>query len=162
MLQNRVKNQMSGCLLGFNTPRQLPYWSTLSLRCHPCSGDHPMRFPTWSYLLGNALSLAENFRTPDNAKIILAELLTQNKVNACQYTSRHPKCKIKIGWVPRLGKEGRTDSIALDITHDPVTMDLTTPTGFLTACYHATCLRVGAGLLAAPVCSSFVYMPLDL
>lgn len=55
-------------------------------------------------------------------------------------------------------QEGRTDSIALDITHDPVTMDLTTPTGFLTACYHATCLRVGAGLLAAPVCSSFVYM----
>eukprot|EP00435_Cladocopium_sp_Y103_P068283 s1968_g31.t1 len=55
-------------------------------------------------------------------------------------------------------QEGRTDSIALDITHDPATMDLTTPTGFLTACYHATCLRVGSGLLAAPVCSSFVYM----
>ena len=85
----------------------------------------------------------------------------KSKVSACQSPSRHPKCKTKIGWAPRLVQEGRTDSIALDITHDPVTMDLTTPTGFLTACYHATCLRVGAGLLAAPVCSSFVYMQLD-
>lgn len=55
-------------------------------------------------------------------------------------------------------KEGRTNSIALDIRHNPETMDLATPVGFLTACYHATCLRVGGGLLAAPVCSSFVFM----
>ena len=49
--------------------------------------------------------------------------------------------------------------MALDILHDPATMDMASSTGFLTACYHATCLRIGAGMLAAPVCSSFVFMP---
>lgn len=57
-------------------------------------------------------------------------------------------------------KEGRTRSIALDVTHDPSSMDLLSPLGFVSACYHATCIRPGGGLLAAPVCSSFVYMPL--
>lgn len=44
--------------------------------------------------------------------------------------------------------------------HDPATMDLSSSVGFVTACYHATCLRPSGGLLAAPVCSSFVYVPL--
>ena len=59
-------------------------------------------------------------------------------------------------------KEGRTNSIALDIAHDPSSMDLSTPTGFVTALYHATCLKPGSGMLAAPVCSSFVYMSLEV
>ena len=52
--------------------------------------------------------------------------------------------------------------MAMDVLHDPHTMDLLSDTGFVAACYHATCLRPGAGFLAAPVCSSFVYMLLGL
>ena len=50
--------------------------------------------------------------------------------------------------------------MALDYEHDPKTMDLMSDQGFLSALYHATCVRPGGGALAAPVCSSFVYMPL--
>lgn len=55
-------------------------------------------------------------------------------------------------------KEGRSQSIAMDIRHDPKTMDLMDPRGFISACYHATCLKPGSGFLAAPVCLSFVFM----
>ena len=53
---------------------------------------------------------------------------------------------------------GRHASIAMDIRHDK-SMDLLENSGFLSACYHATCLKPGTGgFLAAPVCSTFVYM----
>lgn len=55
-------------------------------------------------------------------------------------------------------EEGRTSSIAMDVAHDPTNMDMLTSSGFVAACYHATCIRPGGGLLAAPVCSSFVFM----
>ena len=55
-------------------------------------------------------------------------------------------------------QEGRSASIAMDINHDPTTMDLLDSTGFISACYHATCVKPGGGCLAAPVCSTFVYM----
>ena len=64
--------------------------------------------------------------------------------------------------IPVLVQEGRSQSIALDIRHDPKTMDLMDPRGFISACYHATCLKPGSGFLAAPVCSSFVFMLLGL
>ena len=44
----------------------------------------------------------------------------------------------------------------MDVLHDPSSMDLLTPVGFVSALYHATCLKPGSGFLAAPVCSSFV------
>lgn len=59
-------------------------------------------------------------------------------------------------------QEGRTNSVAMDYDHDPKTMYLLSDQGFLSALYHATCVRPGGGALAAPVCSSFVYMPLRL
>lgn len=53
---------------------------------------------------------------------------------------------------------GRHASVAMDIRHDK-SMDLLDNSGFLAACYHATCLKPGkGGFLAAPVCSTFVYM----
>ena len=52
--------------------------------------------------------------------------------------------------------------MAMDVLHDPASMDLLSPIGFVSALYHATCLRPGSGFLAAPVCSSFVYMQLGL
>ncbi|CAL1141155.1 unnamed protein product [Cladocopium goreaui] len=55
-------------------------------------------------------------------------------------------------------QEGRTSSVAMDLDHNPETMNMLTNTGFVSALYHATCLRPGSGCLAAPVCSSFVYM----
>jgi hypothetical protein len=55
-------------------------------------------------------------------------------------------------------QEGRTTSIAMDVAHDPTNMDMLTSKGFVAACYRATCIRPGGGLLAAPVCSSFVFM----
>lgn len=39
-------------------------------------------------------------------------------------------------------------------------MDLSQELGFVSALYHAARLRVGGHLLAAPVCSSFVFMQL--
>ena len=50
----------------------------------------------------------------------------------------------------------------MDVLHDPSSTDLLTPVGFVSALYHATCLKPGSGFLAAPVCSSFVYMQLGL
>lgn len=55
-------------------------------------------------------------------------------------------------------QEGRR-ALAMDLNHDPSTMDLMDPKGFISACYHATCLKPGSGTLAAPVCSTFVFMP---
>ena len=48
-------------------------------------------------------------------------------------------------------------SVAMDVDHSN-TMDMLTETGFLTSLYHSTCIKPGGGCLAAPVCSSFVYM----
>jgi len=51
--------------------------------------------------------------------------------------------------------------MAMDIAFGGKPMDLLTPEGFLGAVYHACRLEPGTGALAAPVCSSFVYMILD-
>ncbi|CAL1156194.1 unnamed protein product [Cladocopium goreaui] len=40
-------------------------------------------------------------------------------------------------------EEGRTNSVAMDYDHDPKTMDLLSDHGFLSAFYHATCVRPG-------------------
>lgn len=48
--------------------------------------------------------------------------------------------------------------MAMDIEHCPSTMNLLDAKGFLAAAYHATCLRPGGGMLAAPVCSTFTFM----
>ena len=55
-------------------------------------------------------------------------------------------------------KEGRA-AIAMDLEIGGPTMDLTTNEGFLAALYHTCRLKPGSGWLAAPVCSSFVFMP---
>lgn len=57
-------------------------------------------------------------------------------------------------------QEGRS-VMAMDIAFGGKPMDLLTPEGFLGAVYHACRLEPGTGALAAPVCSSFVYMILD-
>lgn len=56
-------------------------------------------------------------------------------------------------------QEGRTSAMAMDITHDE-SMNMLTDVGFVSTLYHAACVKVGGGFLAAPVCSSFVYMSL--
>ena len=48
--------------------------------------------------------------------------------------------------------------MAMDIAWGGEKMDLSQEVGFLAALYHAARLRVGGALLAAPVCSSFVFM----
>ncbi|CAK9103962.1 unnamed protein product [Durusdinium trenchii] len=53
--------------------------------------------------------------------------------------------------------EGRR-CIGLDIKIGGETMDLTTSTGFIAALYQTCRLTPGSGWLAAPVCSSFVFM----
>lgn len=56
---------------------------------------------------------------------------------------------------------GRTAQ-PFDVRLDPERMDLLSPQGFANA-LHAVCrLKPGAGHLAAPVCSSFVFMSLRL
>ena len=51
--------------------------------------------------------------------------------------------------------------MAVDVVIGGSSMDLTSDAGFVGALYH-TCRRSpGSGWLAAPVCSSFVYMYLD-
>ena len=49
------------------------------------------------------------------------------------------------------------NSLALDIRYDP-SMDICSAEGFISAVHAATRLKPGAGLLAAPVCSSWVFM----
>ena len=51
--------------------------------------------------------------------------------------------------------------MAMDVTWGGKAMDLLTPQGFIGAIYHAVRLEPGSGCLAAPVCSSFVYMTLE-
>ena len=65
-----------------------------------------------------------------------------------------------ITWAPtRVPQEGRR-VMAMDVRlHE--SMDLMTPQGFIAALYHCCRLRIGGGLLAAPVCSSFVFMHLE-
>lgn len=48
--------------------------------------------------------------------------------------------------------------MAFDIAWGGAAMDLMSPEGFIGAIYHACRLKPGTGCLAAPVCSSFVYM----
>ena len=40
-------------------------------------------------------------------------------------------------------------------------MDLLTPLGFTNALFYACNLKPGSGHMTAPVCSTFVFMPLD-
>jgi len=53
--------------------------------------------------------------------------------------------------------EGRR-AMAVDVVIGGSTMDLTSDAGFVGALYHTCRLSPGSGWLAAPVCSSFVYM----
>ena len=52
--------------------------------------------------------------------------------------------------------------MAVDVVIGGCSMDLTSDAGFVGALYHTCRLAPGSGWLAAPVCSSFVYMYLDL
>ena len=56
-------------------------------------------------------------------------------------------------------EEGRR-CIGLDIKIGGEAMDLTTTPGFIAAVYQTCRLTPGSGWLAAPVCSSFVFMSL--
>ena len=56
-------------------------------------------------------------------------------------------------------KEGR-NAVAMDVKYGGPAMDLMTPQGFVTALWNTCRLAPGSGCLAAPVCSSFVYMTL--
>ncbi|CAK9026290.1 unnamed protein product, partial [Durusdinium trenchii] len=56
-----------------------------------------------------------------------------------------------------LKDEGRK-AIAMDVEIGGEVMDLTTNAGFVAALYHTCRLSPGSGWLAAPVCSSFVFM----
>ena len=51
--------------------------------------------------------------------------------------------------------------MAVDVVIGGTSMDLTSDAGFVGALYHTCRLAPGSGWLAAPVCSSFVYMYLD-
>ena len=55
-------------------------------------------------------------------------------------------------------QEGRK-AMGLDIKYDP-SMDITTTQGLISTLHAATRLRPGSAALAAPVCSTWVYMPL--
>ena len=59
----------------------------------------------------------------------------------------------------KLAQEGRK-AIAMDVEIGGEVMDLTTNAGFVAALYHTCRLSPGSGWLAAPVCSSFVFMHL--
>ena len=50
--------------------------------------------------------------------------------------------------------------MAMDVKFGGPAMDLMTRQGFITALWNACRLAPGSGCLAAPVCSSFVYMTL--
>lgn len=52
--------------------------------------------------------------------------------------------------------------MAMDVAWGGQSMDLMSPEGFIGAIYHACRLKPGTGGLAAPVCSSFVYLILGL
>ena len=58
-------------------------------------------------------------------------------------------------------QEGRK-TMAMDVAWGGQSMDLMSPEGFIGAIYHACRLKPGTGGLAAPVCSSFVYLFLGL
>lgn len=52
--------------------------------------------------------------------------------------------------------------MAMDVAWGGEPMDLLSPEGFIGAIYHASRLAPGSGCLAAPVCSSFVYLSLGV
>lgn len=52
--------------------------------------------------------------------------------------------------------------MAMDVSWGGAGMDLLTPEGFLGSIFHTCRLSAGSGALAAPVCSSFVFMFLDI
>ena len=52
--------------------------------------------------------------------------------------------------------------MAMDVAWGGEPMDLLSPEGFIGAIYHASRLAPGSGCLAAPVCSSFVYLILGV
>lgn len=57
-------------------------------------------------------------------------------------------------------EEGRR-ATPFDVRIDPNTMDLLSPQGFANALHAVCCLKPGSATLAAPVCSTFVFMTLD-
>ena len=52
--------------------------------------------------------------------------------------------------------------MALDATYGGPEFDLLTPLGFCNALFHMMNLEPGAAALTAPVCSTFVFMTLDM
>ena len=54
-------------------------------------------------------------------------------------------------------QEGRR-AIPFDVRIDPQSMDLLSPQGFANALHAVCCLKPGSAALAAPVCSTFVFM----
>lgn len=58
-------------------------------------------------------------------------------------------------------KEGRRCT-AMDITYDPTWMDINSERGFTLAMYSLLTTKRGGGCTFAPVCSSWVYVPLDI
>ena len=58
-------------------------------------------------------------------------------------------------------KAGRS-AAPFDVRMDPERMDLPTPAGFANALHCVCRLRPGGGKLTAPVCSTWVFMPLGL
>ncbi|CAK9111848.1 unnamed protein product, partial [Durusdinium trenchii] len=54
-------------------------------------------------------------------------------------------------------EEGRR-AIPFDVRIDPQSMDLLSPQGFANALHAVCCLKPGSAALAAPVCSTFVFM----
>ena len=59
---------------------------------------------------------------------------------------------------PQLLQEGRR-ALAFDIRHGGNGMDFLHPCGYSHALFQVLRLHPGAGLMLAPVCSSWVYMP---
>lgn len=56
-------------------------------------------------------------------------------------------------------KEGRS-AVPFDVRYNDVTMDLLSDLGFSNALFQTLNLECGSGALSAPVCSTFIFMPL--
>lgn len=66
--------------------------------------------------------------------------------------------------VPRkftVSKAGRS-AVPFDFAYDNINMNLLTNEGFSNALFHACNLEIGSGHVTAPVCSTWVFMFLDL
>ena len=62
---------------------------------------------------------------------------------------------------PVLPHEAGRRAVAFDVRYDNVFMDFNSDCGYCHAIYQVLRLLPGAGLMLAPVCSSWVFMNLD-